>query len=114
MKQWIDNLEPNSSDSRKLGLYWDTILLWSGYDRYLEIKEIAKIQKIQPSTVSRRIQWFEKHYPEKYEKVKGDRVAIKRASNNLDAQLEKMREGKFLSYDSLEPDTRDEIVKERF
>ena len=114
MKQWIDNEEPSSSRARKLAKYWETILHWSGYNFYLEIKEIAKIQKIAVRTVERRLQWFKKNYPEKYEKIKADRAAIRSASSKLDRQLKEMVEGKFLSYDSLDPDIRDEIVKEKF
>jgi len=114
MKQWIDNLESNSSPARKLQKYWETILLWSGYNCYLEIKLIARILKIAPRTVERRLQWFKKHYPEQYEKIKNDRAAIRSASLKLDNQIKEMNEGKFLSYDSLNPDTRDEIVKEKF
>ena len=114
MDEWLEGFDPNTSKGQKLLKYLETILLWSGYRQYMEVKEIAKHLKIEPSTVSRRIQWFKKNYPDGYKRVKADRDAIKNASNRLDEQLEKMSNGKFISYDDLDPDTRDEIVKERF
>ena len=99
---------------KRLAKYWDTILLWSGYQCYLEVKEIARFQKIEPRTVSRRIEWFKKHYPEKHAKIKADRKSIKSASLKLDQQLKDMSNGKFVSYDAMSPDIADSLIKEKF
>lgn len=99
---------------QRLGKYWETILLWSGYNCYLAIREIAHIQKIHKKTVERRLQWFKRHYPEKYEKIRQDRAAIRSSTAKLDQQLKEMQEGNFLSYDSLDSDIRDDLVKEKF
>jgi len=90
--------------------YWDTILLWSGYDHYLKIKEIAKTQGITIGTVNRRIAWFKSKYPEQHEKIKADRAAIRSASCNMDKQLEQMSKGNYTPYD----ESMDSFIKERF
>lgn len=99
---------------KRLAKYWNTILLWSGYERYMEVKDIAYVLRIEPRTVSRRIAWFKKHYPEKHAKIKADRKTIKAASLKLDRQLQDMSEGRFVSYDAMDPDIRDNYVKEKF
>jgi hypothetical protein len=99
---------------RRLAKYWNTILLWSGYERYMEVRDIAYVLRIEPRTVSRRIEWFKKHYPEAYEKIKADRKTIKTASLRLDRQLEDMKEGRFTSLDAMSSDISDSLIKEKF
>jgi len=109
-----DVMDKNDPRVKKLIKYLDTILLWSGYECYLKIEEIAEYQRIKPSTVTRRIQWFKENFPKPYEKVKSDRDGIKRLTGKLDCKIKDMLDGKFVSYDTLEPDTRDALIKEKF
>ncbi|MEA3422043.1 MAG: hypothetical protein U9Q97_10255 [Acidobacteriota bacterium] len=104
----------SKSESRKIAQYWDTFLLWSGYDCYWKIKEIAHYQRIQISTVNRRLQWFKQHYPDQYEKVRADRASIRSSTLRLDNQIREMAKGRCVSYDALKPDIRDQLVKEKF
>jgi len=99
---------------RRLEKYWNTILLWSGYERYMEVKDIAYVLRIEPRTVSRRIEWFKRHFPEAHAKIKADRKTIKAASLKLDRQLEDMREGKFISLDAMPSDISESLIKEKF
>jgi hypothetical protein len=114
MKQWLDKHETDEKKAAQLAKYWDTILLWSGYNCYMERKLIARILKIDTRTLDRRLAWFKKNYPEQYEKIKKDRETIRSASVKLDKQIKEMNEGKFLSWDSLDPNIRDSLVKEKF
>jgi len=99
---------------RRLAKYWNTILLWSGYDGYWEIKVIARALKVRVSTVEQRLQWFKKHFPEAYEKIKQDRAHIRSASCRLDKQLEEMNEGRFISLDAMPSDISESLIKEKF
>lgn len=75
--------EPNKKKARKMQALWETILLWSGYDGYFTVKEIAFILHTRPKTIENRIQKFKKLYPEAYEKVLEDRGAIGRCNTRL-------------------------------
>lgn len=59
---------------------WKTILLWSGYYQYLSLEEIADRLGVSENTVKARIKRFHQKYPQPYEKIKGDRDAIKAAT----------------------------------
>ena len=59
---------------------WNTVFLWSGYDQYFSLEEIAKRLGVSENTVKVRIKRFHQKYPQAYEKIKGDRDAIKAAT----------------------------------
>ena len=67
---------------------WDTILLWSGYDRYYSIAEIAMELKVDKDVVKSRIQRFAKDNPESYKKILADRGAIKASTIRIDRALD--------------------------
>ena len=66
---------------------WDTILLWSSYDVYRSVKEIATCLGISRRTVESRIRRFEKKNPEAYQKIMSDRAAIKATTIRLGKEL---------------------------
>lgn len=67
---------------------WDTVLLWSGYDRYYSIAEIAMALGVKKSTVIARINRFAKRYPQSYNKILSDRQAIKATTIRIDRALD--------------------------
>jgi IS30 family transposase len=68
---------------------WDTVLLWSGYDGYYSISEIAKNLGEKRSTIISRLKRFAAHYPKSYEKISNDRAAIKASTLRLGVKLSK-------------------------
>jgi hypothetical protein len=66
---------------------WDTLLLWSGYEGFYTIPEIAYKMKIRVNSVGKRVKRFKELYPEAFEKLNSDRKAIKNAHTKLHQAL---------------------------
>ena len=66
---------------------WDTVLLWSGYDGYFSIAEIAQMREESEGTIRSRIRRFAERYPQAYETVLADRSAIKATTTRLTDRL---------------------------
>ena len=81
-------MEPWADVAKMKQSMWETILLWSGYDYYRSIKEIATELGVRQETVRSRIRRFSKRFPQSFEKIKADRAAIKAATMRIDKSLE--------------------------
>lgn len=72
--------EKNQTKARKMQALWETILLWSGYNGFYTVSEIATIMQSKRQTIRNRIKRFKRLYPEAYEKILTDRKAIGKAA----------------------------------
>ena len=84
---------------------WNTVLLWSGYDYYHTIDEIAKLLQVSRNTIRLRLRRFQELYPEAFEKLAEDRETIRHATTRLDRALDAP-----VAYDS----GYDEFIREVF
>ena len=105
LKGLVNKENLDKSVSSKLVKYMDTLVLWSGYDRYYSIKEIAYIEKIKPKTVENRLFWLKNNFPDGYKTAMENRACVKAATLRLEKSA--MRP---VSYDP----SMDEFIKEKF
>ena len=97
--------EKDHKKAKKMQALWETVLLWSGYDGYYTVKEIAEILHIRIETVYSRLKRFKKLYLEAYEKIQEDRNSIKKTICRQDNFLLKPEE-----YQT----SMDNFIKEKF
>ena len=98
--------EPDKKKAKRMQALWETILLWSGYDGFFTIKEIAHILHTYPYVIRNRIKRFQRLYPEAYQKVLEDRSCIGKCTTRLlQAALNPVQ---------FQPGVHDKYIKEKY